>query len=147
MVDFQVTRKDLVEFHKRHFGCSPGVEPLASTAMAIKADAVHVPDTQAEFYPDGVRRTLTDEQIAFFRASEARRSQQSKEKRSLAPKLASEEETLPGTPISNDRQQYDRIFGKFADFIKQLEDANNTAFVDACRTSKVKAYYPAAPLY
>ncbi|KAI4206762.1 MAG: hypothetical protein LQ349_009903 [Xanthoria aureola] len=67
-----VTQEDLATFQKIHFG------PSGSSTNAVpQMNAIYVenePEIIEEddlgYYPDGVKRTLTDEQIAMFRHSE-----------------------------------------------------------------------------
>jgi hypothetical protein len=145
MAHFEITRTDLIDFHTSHFGFSPDIVPLSD---GVCADNEAVPEKEkVEYYSDGTVRTLTEEQIAFFRASEIRKLQRSKETHFEIYKASSKEETLPGTPISNDRSGYEKLFGKFSEYIKQLEDSNDSTYIDTCRVAQVKAYYPAAPLH
>ncbi|CAA9957717.1 DUF3807 domain containing protein [Pyrenophora teres f. maculata] len=68
-----VTIDDLRAFHAKHFPHAPapehilyGVEPEAQVAEEYYDEA----DDGLGYYPDGTKRTLTDEQIAMFRHSE-----------------------------------------------------------------------------
>ncbi|AOW07951.1 hypothetical protein B0I72DRAFT_6620 [Yarrowia lipolytica] len=64
-----ISTQDLLEFHKKHLGEFQGT---------IKFDeAGQDEDTEPSlgFYPDGVERTLTDEQIEFFRQSDIRKEE------------------------------------------------------------------------
>ncbi|KAL8668350.1 MAG: hypothetical protein Q9168_007021 [Polycauliona sp. 1 TL-2023] len=64
-----VTLEDLEEFHKSHFGSS------TKAVFSVKATPIENTEEIAQeddlgYYPDGARRTLTDEQVAMFRHSE-----------------------------------------------------------------------------
>ncbi|KAI4915816.1 hypothetical protein J4E90_004262 [Alternaria incomplexa] len=68
-----VTTDDLRAFHAQHFPHAPppehilhGFEPEAEAAEEYYDEA----DDGLGYYPDGTKRTLTDEQIAMFRHSE-----------------------------------------------------------------------------
>ncbi|EAU38776.1 predicted protein [Aspergillus terreus NIH2624] len=65
-----VTLEDLQAFHAKHF---PWTQPASSLAHPNDATLVEEyveGDDDLGFYPDGVKRTLTDEQIEIFRHSE-----------------------------------------------------------------------------
>jgi len=68
-----VTIDDLRAFHAKHFPDAPapehvlyGVDPEAQATEEYYDEA----DDGLGYYPDGTKRTLTDEQIAMFRHSE-----------------------------------------------------------------------------
>ncbi|KAL8992222.1 MAG: hypothetical protein Q9169_007266 [Polycauliona sp. 2 TL-2023] len=64
-----VTMEDLRTFHKLHFGNSTEtVFDVEATSLGNPAQTFE--DDHLGYYPDGVKRTLTDEQIAMFRHSE-----------------------------------------------------------------------------
>lgn len=60
---------DLLEFHARHFPTSQ-----APTTLLVQPQPTQETDLEEDdglgFYPDGINRTLTDDQIAIFRHSE-----------------------------------------------------------------------------
>ncbi|PSR79783.1 hypothetical protein BD289DRAFT_462826 [Coniella lustricola] len=74
----QITETDLFAFHEAHFGaCSVSTfshdffNPNAATCdMGEEQAEAEEEDDGLGYYPDGVKRTLTDEQIAIFRHSE-----------------------------------------------------------------------------
>lgn len=145
-----ISQEDLVDFHIKHIG------PVPQTTE----NKVH-DDNKIERYPDGEIRTLTDEQIAFFRASELRELEKKREaekninlgsfknhhneKRQTYP-ISSIEETKPYTPISNLQTDYEDYFGEFRDYIVQLETKNDEQFIGICRKNRVKDYYPILPI-
>ncbi|KAL9610210.1 MAG: hypothetical protein Q9167_005087 [Letrouitia subvulpina] len=67
-----VTQEDLYAFHSRIFGA----EATSKLPSSLIANALGVNEGEVEdedglgYYPDGVKRTLTDDQIAMFRQSE-----------------------------------------------------------------------------
>jgi hypothetical protein len=85
-----IDTSDLISFHLAHF---QGTYPLGMERLNVKATNYaevelsenHNDDSYSEhdedyddglgYYPDGTKRTLTDEQIAFLRASELRQKQ------------------------------------------------------------------------
>jgi hypothetical protein len=139
-----ITPEDLVGFHVKHIGPvpTPKEEPTRSTPV--------------ERYPDGTVRTLTDEQIAFFRASELRQLQVSKKQHKNhfvyenqpppSQRTSSVQETQPFTPINPDHTTYDTLYGDFKPYIQQLETKNDERFIEICRKSKVRNYYPILPI-
>ena len=69
-----MTQEDLYAFHARIFGSSAPIQ-RSCTEQEVYDDATDKETFQAEdddlgYYPDGNKRTLTDEQIAMFRHSE-----------------------------------------------------------------------------
>ncbi|KAJ5927824.1 hypothetical protein N7466_006780 [Penicillium verhagenii] len=62
-----VTIEDLRAFQVQHF---PGRESLGASATELEYDEDAGDDEDLGYYPDGVKRTLTDEQIQIFRHSE-----------------------------------------------------------------------------
>ncbi|KAF2836390.1 hypothetical protein M501DRAFT_987551 [Patellaria atrata CBS 101060] len=62
-----VTEDDLRAFHQKHFPEAPAPSSFVWTAEQ-SSDAEE--DDDLGYYPDGVKRTLTDEQIKIFRHSE-----------------------------------------------------------------------------
>lgn len=63
-----VSAQDLLDFHAKHLGEFRGTIKFDDTAPEEE-------DTSLGFYPDGVERTLTDEQIEFFRQSDIRKEE------------------------------------------------------------------------
>ncbi|KAK2741890.1 hypothetical protein FQN57_005449 [Myotisia sp. PD_48] len=77
-----VTVDDLSAFHHKHFSSNDFNPTTAATILSSSATgneaATHVHeeynrDDDLGYYPDGVRRTLTDDQIKIFRHSEIHR--------------------------------------------------------------------------
>jgi hypothetical protein len=71
-----VTQDDLRAFHAQHFPHAPapehilhGTEPVTEAAEEYYEE-YYEEDDGLGYYPDGTKRTLTDEQIAMFRHSE-----------------------------------------------------------------------------
>ncbi|GAB7354123.1 hypothetical protein MBLNU459_g4687t1 [Dothideomycetes sp. NU459] len=62
-----VTEADLRNYHHLHFGIAHSTDTVSTED--VEAD-VYDEDDQLGYYPDGVKRTLTDDQIAMFRHSE-----------------------------------------------------------------------------
>ncbi|CAD6442189.1 7981a332-22b8-4973-a4f5-d614f8b44129 [Sclerotinia trifoliorum] len=67
----EVTQNDFMAFHAAHFGIT-STEHFAQQFLGPVEDTyeAEVEDDGLGYYPDGVKRTLTDEQIAIFRHSE-----------------------------------------------------------------------------
>lgn len=61
-----VTEADLLAFHHKHFGPHVDNAPFPEPSMIEDDDGLG-------WYPDGVKRTLTDEQVQIFRHSELQR--------------------------------------------------------------------------
>ncbi|KAI4200052.1 MAG: hypothetical protein LQ350_004190 [Teloschistes chrysophthalmus] len=70
-----VTLADLQDFHDRHFGVITRSVVPAQDAKWDVEESGQGQEQEADlgYYPDGVKRTLTDEQIAMFRHSEISR--------------------------------------------------------------------------
>jgi hypothetical protein len=71
-----VAQDDLRAFHAQHFSHAPapehilhGAEPAKETAEEYYEE-YYEEDDGLGYYPDGTKRTLTDEQVAMFRHSE-----------------------------------------------------------------------------
>ena len=69
-----MTQEDLYKFHARVFGF-PAPRPIFSSKeepndATTPAEAFQPEDDGLGYYPDGAKRTLTDDQIAMFRHSE-----------------------------------------------------------------------------
>lgn len=130
----------LLDFHLSHIGGACPVKHIHNELIE-----------RQERYPDGTIRTLSDEQIAFFRASELRQKQRQNEQAKIdqqkteVTNSVSAEETQPGTPISTNKSSYDLSYGKYKDYILQLETNNDRQFIELCRKYKVRDYYPVLP--
>lgn len=96
-----ISTEDLIEFHKSHYDSIPlGLERL--DVAEERSDLTEEPVRQEEsddglgYYADGVKRTLTDKQIAFFRARELRKlAKQSQNRKDEVPKSTSLKRPLP----------------------------------------------------
>ena len=88
-------QKDLADFHKSVFGYEPPAEslPTCNTDPEASSELYADPDDNLGYYPDGVKRTLTDEQIAIFRHSEVYKLIRQRE---LARERQSDESRAPG---------------------------------------------------
>lgn len=69
-----VTQEDLYAFHARHFGSPAPRQPFRTEQEpynnATYEETFQVENDDLGYYPDGAKRTLTDDQIAMFRHSE-----------------------------------------------------------------------------
>jgi hypothetical protein len=80
----RVTEDDLLSFQFRHFGDdSRPAEWFVSPSVALAYDPNHDPNDEdgLGYYPDGVKRTLTDANVEWFRAQELHGLKQRQEKR------------------------------------------------------------------
>jgi hypothetical protein len=79
-------QEDLVAFHEAHFSQNVTTD-FAATFMSPRPDATPADeewdqdDDGLGYYDDGVKRTLTDEQIKIFRHSELQQLRKAEEKR------------------------------------------------------------------
>ncbi|KAF2155820.1 hypothetical protein K461DRAFT_81858 [Myriangium duriaei CBS 260.36] len=98
MMDVQtlpvVTEDHLKSFHARHFPLAPAPSNFFVTQ---EEEEVDVDDDGLGWYPDGVKRHLTDEQIHIFRHSELHRLQRERE---LLTESLAEESTEPAPALS-----------------------------------------------
>ncbi|KAK1715522.1 uncharacterized protein BDZ83DRAFT_756230 [Colletotrichum acutatum] len=98
-----VSNNDLVAFFEAHFSgaavrnfqadfLNPNHQPDAATANAsVEEDGdVFEEEDDLGYYHDGVKRTLTDDQIAMFRHSELETIKREQERRSTAVRQAGE---------------------------------------------------------
>ncbi|KAF1944056.1 hypothetical protein EJ02DRAFT_420636 [Clathrospora elynae] len=97
-----VTIDDLRAFHANHFPHAPAPEYILH---GIEPEAAVVDDYCEEddglgYYPDGTKRTLTDEQIAMFRHSEIHAILRKRQLRREDGEL-SEEDPVPASPPLN----------------------------------------------
>ncbi|KAG5362604.1 hypothetical protein CJU89_1731 [Yarrowia sp. B02] len=79
-----ISAQDLMDFHKKHLGEFHGTikfDDAETDDFACTDD--NAPESLG-FYPDGVERTLTDEQIEFFRQSDIRKEELRVYKENLA---------------------------------------------------------------
>lgn len=79
-----VTKEDLQSFQAKHFPAAHAYPTKESDQFYIEkgGEEFYNDDEDLGYYPDGVQRTLTDEQIRIFRHSEIhalRREQQARE--------------------------------------------------------------------
>ncbi|UKZ48838.1 hypothetical protein TrVGV298_003073 [Trichoderma virens] len=88
----QITGDELLEFHQRHFSSEATADfgqnftnlpPQESSETQLYEEwEEEEEDDGLGYYEDGVKRTLTDEQIAIFRHSEIRELRRQQEKQS-----------------------------------------------------------------
>ncbi|ANB12263.1 hypothetical protein AWJ20_512 [Sugiyamaella lignohabitans] len=161
-----ISEDDLIRFHQAHFGFLPDRELVSWDAngddSVNRAGEAEQPDV---YYEDGTVRTITDEEIKFFRDSELRQRELARQlktgiKSGAASnsgkdsesefastfRPASVEETKPYTPISNDSSSYRAVFGLYESYIQRLDDECDANFINVCRKRKVQHYYPVLPL-
>ncbi|KAK7743552.1 hypothetical protein SLS53_004086 [Cytospora paraplurivora] len=111
----EITEADLFSFHQAHFGqaalsifvtdflkpskAQQQIEsPPQGDDITYYEEGYDDDDDGLGYYPDGVKRTLTDEQIAMFRHSEIQALRKSQEKAQARPKLSSKS----STPMDHD---------------------------------------------
>jgi hypothetical protein len=101
-----VAQDDLRAFHAQHFPHAPapeyilhGTEP-ATEATEEYYEEYYEEDDGLGYYPDGTKRTLTDEQIAMFRHSEIHATLRKRQLRKENGEL-SEGELDPASPAPN----------------------------------------------
>lgn len=73
MIGTDQTQDDLRDFYLRHFATHPDssdTTDVHSDSLKATDDADAAEEDDLGYYPDGVKRTLTDDQIAMFRHSE-----------------------------------------------------------------------------
>uniref|UniRef100_A0A060T2T7 ARAD1C35464p n=1 Tax=Blastobotrys adeninivorans TaxID=409370 RepID=A0A060T2T7_BLAAD len=132
---------ELTAFHEKHIGPIPE-NALPTLLYGQGGNCADSHQEAVERYPDGTIRTLTDEQIAFFRASELRQLKRNENKKKYKPLTV--EETRPAEPL---KWQPDySMFGDYGNHIKNLDHKMDQIFTTRCRNLKVQNYFPAAPL-
>ncbi|EFE34804.1 uncharacterized protein ARB_06570 [Trichophyton benhamiae CBS 112371] len=134
-----VTCDDLSAFHAKHFSTQDFNPTVASDFFASSFDTTEAQSTDYDdlyddrlgYYPDGVKRTLTEEQIQIFRHSEIqallRQRQLEKEASSnngsTTPKTSEEEKCdKPNSASSNTRDVIDQDWGN----LKPPKQPNHT---------------------
>ncbi|KAL8732652.1 MAG: hypothetical protein Q9166_002627 [cf. Caloplaca sp. 2 TL-2023] len=126
-----VTLADLEHFQKAHFGAggstsTPDIENYTLDAAVTHLESGEVVGEEEDdlgYYPDGVKRTLTEEQIAMFRHSEIysllRKRQLEKENR----QGDEESNTAPTKPEARDTRREDvQICSSVSDMKESLSD-------------------------
>ncbi|KAL9009622.1 MAG: hypothetical protein Q9173_005368 [Seirophora scorigena] len=107
------TQADLEAFHQAHFEDKPSIASGGAHSIPIAVDTVEyggeeVVEDDLGYYPDGVKRTLTDEQITMFRNSEIysilRRRQLQKENEDADERVGTYPEAANLQPVSLDRR-------------------------------------------
>ncbi|OAX79270.1 hypothetical protein ACJ72_06412 [Emergomyces africanus] len=78
----RVKKQDLHEFGARHFLQSN--DESEHSLMAPVTDDEHLNEDGLGYYPDGTKRTLTDQQIEIFRHSEIQKLQRAKRWKEMA---------------------------------------------------------------
>lgn len=109
------TPEEMIAFHVQHFPSAPvplhlqhGATVGAAPGGEVASESYEEEQEDLGFYPDGVPRTLTDEQIAMFRNSEARsivrarvREQEAREERDVSELLTEAPDApTPGHPAA-----------------------------------------------
>lgn len=152
----RVIPDDLRKFHVDHFGNIPHQNAIIGSASEPK---VHVVEDLGS-YPDGVLRTLTDDEIAWFRAAEIRKLEmRTEEEQSYRSVLSSNKADevdhkvstaeLPANAplqIKNKQALYDELFGSFSTYQQNLDQYNDEEFAKQSRKLRVVSYYPAVSL-
>ncbi|ODQ68574.1 hypothetical protein NADFUDRAFT_49212 [Nadsonia fulvescens var. elongata DSM 6958] len=153
---------DLVCFHQNHIGV------FDDTATQKLTELFHYepeeiieeysePEEEVIYYSDGVERTLTSEQIAFFRASELRQLH------NIEKKAPSEHDPVDSERISSDSVQESRPhlaglvgaqhvasvnqkFGEHSLKVSNKETDLDNIFKANCKKTGVRNYFPILPL-
>ncbi|OLL27109.1 hypothetical protein NEOLI_003094 [Neolecta irregularis DAH-3] len=158
----QISNKDLLGFHQSHFGQAAQTvfaDYLAGQQLDPLMDDTEFLDAEVDavYYPDGVRRTLTDEQIEMFRWSEEqaiiRRNIKEAEAKAnndnnTIKTMASSIEKSPSIPGTRSQEYRDRqrlLYGADAKKISQLEDQIDVNYQRTMERSKFK-YWPSIGL-
>ncbi|KAF9894362.1 hypothetical protein FE257_007865 [Aspergillus nanangensis] len=127
-----VTMDDLQAFHTKHF---PWIEPTSGFTHAhddsIIEEYVDEEEEDLGYYPDGVKRTLTDEQIKIFRHSEIHallREKQLKEEE-LAEKAqeAAEDQAIQSQQKESVFNTVEEHVGKSKDQLGSMEPMTKTS--------------------
>lgn len=108
-----VSKDDLSAFHEVHFSLdavasfrSTFVEPPAEKPIEGAAgDEYWEEEDDLGYYDDGVKRTLTDEQIQIFRHSELEALRKEEEKRSLSKTTVPLDEAMDTSATGSDPDQ------------------------------------------
>ncbi|KAH7086679.1 hypothetical protein FB567DRAFT_525999 [Paraphoma chrysanthemicola] len=94
-----VTVDDLCAFHAKHFPHAPiPANFLHGVEQGAAEEAYEEEDDGLGYYPDGTKRTLTDEQIAMFRHSEIQAILRKRRQRREEGELSEEGEAEPEPP-------------------------------------------------
>ncbi|EER39076.1 hypothetical protein HCDG_07020 [Histoplasma capsulatum H143] len=94
-----VTLHDLHEFNVRHFLQCNNNNTLHS--LIPVTDSEHLDDDDLGYYPDGTKRTLTDQQIEIFRHSEIQKLQRERRRKGIAGREPAEGESSTDTTRSS----------------------------------------------
>ncbi|KAK2810157.1 hypothetical protein FQN50_003127 [Emmonsiellopsis sp. PD_5] len=86
-----VTMDDLHAFQARHFLPNSNI-PVGHLMETVGNELID--DDELGYYPDGVKRTLTDQQIEIFRHSEIQALQRKKRLKDVAEREQEEEESM-----------------------------------------------------
>ncbi|KAI9727965.1 MAG: hypothetical protein M1828_005370 [Chrysothrix sp. TS-e1954] len=95
-----VTMDDLTAFHSKHFGRGP-VRVDGETAQA-PGETIAEDSDELGYYDDGVKRHLTNEQIAMFRHSEIQKLLRERELRREAAEEEQEQKAMHKSPPRED---------------------------------------------
>jgi hypothetical protein len=112
----RVTEDDLLAFQFKHFGDdSQPAEWFVSPEVALAYDPNHDPHDEdgLGYYPDGVKRTLTDADIEWFRARELHQMQMQQEKRDAErAEREAEQQEMDQQPSPAQQEQKPRRVGE-----------------------------------
>jgi hypothetical protein len=106
-----ITEKDLLAFQFRHFGDdSQPAEWFVSPNVALAFDPNYDPNDEdgLGYYPDGVKRTLTDADIEWFRARELHQMRLQQERRDAerTEKEAEMQGTRQSSPVQPEQKAH-----------------------------------------
>ncbi|EPY54246.1 fungal protein [Schizosaccharomyces cryophilus OY26] len=162
-----LTEEDLQKFHDEHFG-NVAIQCWENAFLQSQDDfdlaSPRKPGSKSstiERYPDGVIRTLTDEQVAYFRESEIREIKWKKEKEQFiqeketaakafeqANVAASLPESQPNVPMSLQQplsiDSYRRLYGYSYHDVLELEQILDNSFQKFTAVST--KYWPSIPI-
>ncbi|KAJ6096974.1 hypothetical protein N7486_007720 [Penicillium sp. IBT 16267x] len=130
-----ITLEDLQAFQVQHF---PGYETLGAPADEPEYDEDAGDDGDLGYYPDGVKRTLTDDQIRIFRHSEvhsllrARQLEQDDAEYEARQKLSEKDHDAVAETKSQQK-------GSASKDDKSTEDTNKEELISAAKKSKRRA--------
>lgn len=108
----QISSDELSEFHQSHFS-NEAVADFGQSFISLPSQEVPEDQLYEEwgeeeeeddglgYYEDGVKRTLTDEQIEIFRHSELRELERQREKQALAKSGTPRDASINGTDTAS----------------------------------------------
>lgn len=167
---------DLINFHSAHFNSGPlgvDLDQYYAEQQIYDYELEAEEDDELGYYPDGVKRTLTDKQVEFFRKQEEVRRKFEKEKQARAQSKAAVKignksvdsntenssskskglevkvESKPNVPISGfaaHKTQYQQLFGGYTIKLDELERDLDNRYQVVAKKNRLKDYYPELPL-